>query len=696
MLCPGKNCWCVDRASRCSVIVDGAAYFAAFAEACRNAKREIFIVGWDFDRRTRLHSDGVADLPDELGAFLKALVNQRKELRVRLLSWDFNMVYAAERELLPALKLKLQAPRRFHFRLDGKHPTGASHHQKIVVIDNRIAFVGGIDLTNSRWDTPAHRPNDPRRMNHDGKPYRPFHDVTMLVEGPIAARLGELARGRWRRAGGTKLQPPDARGTTPWPESIEPQLRDVAVGIARTEPAYHGRPAITEIKRLYLDTIAQARKFIYIENQYFTARTLGRALGERLAEERGPEVILVLPKSTGGWLEKATMDVLRSRVIADMSKQDKHGRLHVYYPHQPGLGGECISVHSKLMVVDDRLLRIGSSNTSNRSMGLDTECDLVFEGQNDSEANAFVTSVRRGLLAEHLDCPSDRVAEAESVEPTLVGAIEALCHEQRSLRPLDWQVPEQLDEALPDSGLIDPPEPLSAEYFVSRYVPNGADASSKKHVVAFVLLIIALLMLAASWRFTPLSDLLSPETITQWIKAIPWSEAEPLMAIAGFVVGTLLMVPLLLLAVAAGILFDAWTAFAYAFSGAMTSAAVGFLVGRLVGRGAIERLGGSRLLRLSQGMAQRGVTSVTLLRLLPIAPFTVFNLIAGASHLPARPFFLGSALGLLPGLAGITFFSSTLWQAISTPSIAHIAIAGAVGALLIGMALLARRWLRSG
>ena len=104
-------------------------------------------------------------------------------------------------KLLPALKLRMQAPPRFHFRLDGMHPKGASHHQKMVVVDDAVAFVGGIDLSRWRWDTPSHQPDDPRRIDPDGRPYPPFHDMMMMVEGEVAERLGELARERWRRIG---------------------------------------------------------------------------------------------------------------------------------------------------------------------------------------------------------------------------------------------------------------------------------------------------------------------------------------------------------------------------------------------------------------------------------------------------------------------------------------------------------------
>ena len=145
----------------------------------------------------------------------------------------------------------------------------------MVVVDDRIAFVGGIDLSRWRWDTPEHKADDPRRTDPDGKSYPPFHDIMMLVEGAVAARLGELARERWRRARGWKIKPPTDLQHSPWPNGVSGELEGVDIAIARTEPAYHGRDAVNEVERLYIDAIAAALETIYIENQYFTAQRSG-------------------------------------------------------------------------------------------------------------------------------------------------------------------------------------------------------------------------------------------------------------------------------------------------------------------------------------------------------------------------------------------------------------------------------------
>jgi len=693
----GRNCWLRKNASRFTALIDTADYFAAFAEACRAAERQILILGWDFDRRERLHrGEQVAELPDELGAFLVELVKRKPHLNVYLLSWDFNMIYAAERELLPALRLRLQAPPRFHFRLDDRHPNGASHHQKVVVIDDRLAFAGGIDLSRWRWDTPGHPPDDPRRTDPDGKRYPPFHDLMVMVEGDAAAALGNLARERWRRARGWKIAPSGGTAGSPWPASVSAELTDVEVAIARTEPPFERRNGVREVERLYIDAIASAEQTIYIENQYFTARALVDALAARLSENEGPEVVLVLPEKTGGWLEQVTMDVLRGRILARLTEADRHDRLRVYYPFQPGLGDDCVSVHSKLMIVDDRFLRIGSSNASNRSMGLDTECDLAIDASNRGDAmSRYVSGLRGRLLAEHLDRDADAVAAALRERRSLVAAIEALRDDGRSLRPLDWRIPPDVNEMVPDDGVIDPPEPFSPDYFVSEYVPKSGKSTGRKRLLLFLGMLIALLALAAAWRWTPLEELLSPKRISDYLQSLASPEARAAAAIGGFVIASLAMVPLTLLAVIGGIVFDGWQAFAYVMTGAMVASAIGYFGGRFIGRSAIERLSGSRIEQFSQRLAERGTVAVAVLRLVPIAPFAVFNLIAGGSHLGARQFLVGSLIGLAPGLGAITLFSHSLWHALTAPSIGNVVIAVAVGIALLTVAWVAKRWLRS-
>src|SRR5262249_39801891 len=260
------------------------------------------------------------------------------------------------------------------------------------------------------------------------------------LDGEAARSLATLTRERWHAATGQKLKaiaPHGARDDDPWPPSVTPELQSVEVGIARTAPPRAEQPAIKEVEKLYLDMIAAAEKSLYIENQYFTAPRLAAALEKRLAEPDGPEIVLVLRLLSHGWLEEHTMHVLRTRLIERLRKADRHGRFHVYYPHVPGLPeGSCLDVHSKLMIVDERVLRVGSANLCNRSLGLDTEADVAIEARGRPQVANAIRRYREYLLAEHLDVPPDRVRVEVERTGSLHGAIKALANDERSLREL--------------------------------------------------------------------------------------------------------------------------------------------------------------------------------------------------------------------------------------------------------------------
>ena len=381
-----KNCWKLASANRAAFIIDGKDYFQALHEAMRQARRSIMIIGWDLHSELRMIRNGDSGgYPDRLGKFLDALTRERDDLKVYLLSWDFAMIYAMEREFFPRYKLKWRTHKRIHFCLDGEHPVGASHHQKVVVIDDIVAFAGGFDLSKWRWDTSAHQPENNLRLDHDGKPYPPFHDVQMVVDGQAAKALGELTKERWKRAMG-KMPEIDERAEIgdPWPSSVKPDFNGVQIAIARTLAAYKDFHEVREVEQLYLDSIAAARKFIYIENQYLSSYHIGEALKSCLQDKDGPEVILVLPKKTGGWLEQHTMDVLRGRLLRKLREADHHNRLRTYYPQISTNPNIDLMVHAKVMVIDDNFVRVGSSNLSNRSLGIDSECDMAIVAEKES------------------------------------------------------------------------------------------------------------------------------------------------------------------------------------------------------------------------------------------------------------------------------------------------------------------------
>jgi len=695
ILQPGRNCWRLERARRAAFLVDGAAYFAALRAAAIRARRSIFILGWDIDSRLRLVPEGANDgLPEGLGDFLNALAKRSRELEIHVLDWDFAMLYAADRELLPVYKLDWRTHRRLHFRLDDAHPVGASHHQKIVVIDDAVAFVGGLDLTQCRWDTPEHRPDDPRRRRPDGDTCPPFHDMQMAVDGAAAAALGELARERWRRATGHAVRAGTVTGGDPWPADLAADVTDVDVAIARTEPAYEDYPEVREIRQLYLDAVAAVRHNLYLENQYFSAGAVAAALVRRLEQADGPEIALVSRRQDSGWLEQSTMGVLRARLHRRLRDADRHGRYACFYPRIPGLGEDCLNVHAKLMIADDELVTIGSANLSNRSMGFDTECNLAIEARGDERIRRSIRALRQRLLAEHLGTDRETVAEKERETGRLLATIGALHGAGRTLEPLEPEVPGDAGEWVPDDEIVDPERPVEPERLAARLVPKEETASVTGRLIAAGVLLALFLGLAAAWRWTALGEWLDFDTLARAAEAVKQAPATPLAVLGIYVLAGLLVVPVTLLVAVTVLVFGPWLGLVYALGGSLLSAASTYGLGRLFGREAVRRFAGSGLNRLSERLGQRGLLAVVTLRFVPVAPFTVVNLVAGATHIGTRDFLLGTLLGMAPGIVATALFIDRIMAAIHEPGAASFAVLAGVVALLIVGAVALRRWLR--
>ncbi|MEJ2643743.1 MAG: VTT domain-containing protein [Gammaproteobacteria bacterium] len=698
ILQPGRNCWRAPTAARAALLVDGAAYFSAFRAAVSRARHCVWILGWDVDTRTKLARNGEHDgLPRTLRAFLRHVLRQRPELQIYVLTWDFAMIYALEREWAPLYNRNGHIHRRLHFQMDGRHPVAGSQHQKVVVIDDAVAFVGGIDLTKCRWDSSAHRARDPLRVDPSGEPYGPFHDVQAVVDGEAAQALGELARYRWARAVAKPTATAGERtGNTqsdPWPPSVSPHFRNVRVGIARTFPAHQGQKEVREVERLYLDTIAHARHWLYVENQYLTSAAVGDALVEVLRQPSGPEILIVLPRATSGWLERHTMDVLRARLLRRLRAADKHDRLRVCYPVVPDLDGTPLNVHAKVMVADDSLARVGSANLSNRSMGLDSECDLAFESKGDADVTRAIAAFRNRLLAEHLGCAEQTVAETLERTGSLLATVENLSHRERRLETLHGEVAPEIDRQIPDAAVMDPERPVDGQVLVDHLVGHEERHLAGHRLLTVAGLLLFLIALAAAWRWTPLSEWLRPQRLEALGRQVAHLPVGGVLALGAYVVGTLLAVPVTLLIVTTALVYGPLLGFVYSLLGSLLGAVATYGVGRLLGRDAVRRLAGTRLNALSRRLGHRGILTVITLRIVPVAPFTVVNMVAGVSHISFRDFLVGSLIGLTPGILAMTLFANGLYELLLEPGPGTLLAITALALLIAAGAWAIHRWL---
>jgi phospholipase D1/2 len=691
-----RNCWKVAKADRAALIVDGERYFRALRESLRDAKESIFILGWDIHSKLRLVREAQEDdLPTELGPLLDEVARRRPRIRIFVLSWDFSMIYTMEREFFPTYKLRWKSHGRVHFCLDGEHPVGASQHQKLVVVDDRVAFCGGMDLGKWRWDTSEHRPRDDRRIDPDGKPYPPFHDVQMAVEGEAARALGELARERWRAAADTAPPAVSRReGRTLWPASIEADFTDVTIGVARTMPSYAGREEIREVERLYLESIRAAERFIYIENQYLSSHLIGQALAKRLEEPDGPVVVVIGPEETGGWLEQHTMDVLRGRLLRDLREADRYGRLRVYFVRLSKEPRVALMIHAKLMIIDDRLLHVGSSNLSNRSMGLDSECDLAIDAMGDAISSGTIQKIRHRLLGEHLGVPPERFMEAEADQGSIVDAIESLRTGERTLEPLSAELPDEVDQLVPDSQLLDPEAPIEPDALLDYFVGPGDRRRWADNTVKAAILLFSVFALAAAWRWTPLGDWVTVDGLKsagEWLRGRPLT---PVWVLLAYVVAGFAIVPVTLLYTATVMVFGPWLGTVYALAGAELSAVALFGAGQALGRGTVRRIAGNRVNRISRKLSERGVLTMITLRIVPIAPFSVINVVAGVSDIRFRDFAIGNFIGMVPGVVAIAFVTDRALASLRDPSTTTVVVA--IGVLLAAAAAIGaiRHWVR--
>jgi phospholipase D1/2 len=436
----GCNVWCEKRVASAGLLVDGDDYFRAFYDAALGAKRSILLSGWQFDSDVALlrgEDAERAELPVTLKAFLNALCERTPELHIHMLAWDFHMVFALEREWMQTIVFEWTTHERFHFHFDSSHVDRGCHHQKFAVIDGNLSFLGGLDLADSRWDNRGHADDQPLRFSR-GEPHKPFHDVqTYLAGREVGAALVDLFVCRWKLAGADPFTL--ALDGLPEPESYRPAGALVVpadrVALSRTDPKGSPSPdgqephECREVLSLYVAAIRSAQRNIYIETQYFSSERIGAALVERLRQPGRPaiEVVMILNMRAETLKEQIAVGLAQAKVLLDVRKaaEGTQHQLGIYYTVPASKDGaepeRATYIHSKVMIVDDSLLNIGSANLTNRSTSVDTELNATFEaGSVEDNLSETIRRIRLDLLAEHLGVPAG-----------------ALSHDRARVRALD-------------------------------------------------------------------------------------------------------------------------------------------------------------------------------------------------------------------------------------------------------------------
>lgn len=680
----GHNCNVISRANQLRFLVDGKEYFDAFQAAAKLAEHCLFIVGWEVDSRLKLNPND-PDSSVTLEEFLDKLCEEKPQLQIRILSWDSNFFMSFNRDLLLPLKYGFTSNSRIQLYLVNDHPDIASHHQKIIVIDDSLAMIGGYDLAGDRWDTCEHKRDDPRRLTPRGEPYMAVHDVHTILNGPGASALGDLARRYWQRTTGETLEPVSNTRLI-WPEGFEPHFHDVCVAVANTTPPLRGEAAVKEIETTYLDAIRAAKDFIYIENQYLTATRPLKALANVLRKKDGPQILINTPKYHYSFLEKAALEVRRYRAIKSLQRADKYNRLRLVTLGYNDHPKESVKIHSKLMIVDDRFITVGSANLNNRSMGLDDEANLHIESDNREKISHCIAHIRNSLLAEFMDVDvkefEKRLADSGN---NIFATIDTQKGPNAKLQNFNVESLAKASAIFPISLFGDPYTPLDYDVIHENLLRR------KKHpVLTHPLFSIALLILVLAVAGY-VGQHLSPTTeLSEILKEMRLWAHGPLTAIYIFIavfLGSLFFVPMNALLLASALLFPSLLGFISVFLALLSSALCLFFVGKSMSSKDPHDKTHKVFEEMKTFFERKAIMAMITIRVLPVAPFTMVSTASGYFGIEWKTYLIGTFFGLLPGTAAVFWLIHTWRDAMvrsnSTAEYALIVVGVCVWTLMI-------------
>jgi phosphatidylserine/phosphatidylglycerophosphate/cardiolipin synthase-like enzyme len=396
--------WPARQGNRLDVYVDGAEALPEIASAIEAARSSVWLAGWFFSPDFQLRATKEETLRE-------LLAQAAERVEVRLLAWAGAPLplFHPDRKEVRAVSEALSTGTRVRVALDARERPLHCHHEKIIVIDGELAFVGGIDLTSYAGD----------RLDASEHPARGslgWHDASTRIRGPAVADVAEHFRLRWQEVTGEQLPvvpPPEPAG-------------EVELQIARTVPEkiYRRLPkGEFTILESYLRALGAAKKVIYLENQFLWSPEVVAVLAEKLRnppDERFRLLVLLPAKPNNG--NEDTRGQLGVLAAAD----DGAGRFLACTLHQPGDDGRPVYVHAKIGIVDDRWLTLGSANLNEHSLFNDTEMNVVTHDE------GLARATRLKLWSEHLGRPTEEI-DGDPAE-VIDSRWRPLAHEQHERR----------------------------------------------------------------------------------------------------------------------------------------------------------------------------------------------------------------------------------------------------------------------
>ncbi len=506
-----RGVWRTGTVGRWELIWDAEPHFDRVSQLWEQARQSIVVVGWQLDSRLRLRkplANGLTPALDlshteTLREKVLRLCDDRPELRFYLLLWDHPMFYVPQREWLQT-RIWEEIHPRVHLVFDHRHPLGASHHEKIVIVDGHTALVGSVDLCGDRWDSTRHLPHDPARsLDHLSETHGPYHELGIELSGQTCNDLLEHVGTRWR-----------ALSSIDFPEPGPAPAGGTPVLLSRT----HSEPeaSITrEVEFLFEFLILQTRRRLWLEGQYFWSEKVAGsllALMRRHCSSRAGMLEITLILADSSLLRGLSSRMIRkqlSLVARLQSFAERHPDRLRFKVLRPYSGARPVYVHSKILVVDDRWLSIGSANFSDRALRLDSEIMVTVDASRVSaEADHSRIASLFDQLLEHWRHPVSLTPLDACLE------LELLTHSA----PL-W---DRLLALLPWHAWVDPTLPL---FYRTKRRLRRAGLSPAAQPIALMLSWSPALVycaLALDRREQALAALLSALLTSVWIHPVPF------------------------------------------------------------------------------------------------------------------------------------------------------------------------------
>ena len=350
------------------------------------------------------------------------------------------------------------------------------------------------------------------------------------------------------------------------------------------------------------------------------------------------------------------MGAVRSRLLRALREADRHGRFRVYHPRLPG--GECdLNVHAKVMIVDDVLARVGSSNLSNRSMGLDTECDIAVEAGGDLRVPAAIAAFHHRLLAEHLGTTPDDVAAALDDTGSLIATIARWNGQPRSLVALAEDATEIPTVALTDIAPLDLERPVAHAPFFEWLLPATLREPVVHAAVRGARALVGVVCTIVAWHWLGRGPLIAPVSLRLATAALTIC----------YLVGAAAHVPIAALHTVSVLALGPRWGVPCAIAGATIADAIMLSLGRLVPRRRLAALAGRHLGPLARLLVPGRVRDVAAVRMAATAPFPTVGLVAGATRVPLGRFLLGTLLVTAPCAAAVGLVAWALGGARPVP-----------------------------